>query len=145
MSESGTSPSGSKKAKNNQLVGNIGLFYICYELSKRGWNCLPTTRNAKGVDVVVYSQDGRKKYTIQAKSLSGKNPVPFGSNPNLLADFVIICRNVFDQPEIFIMKSREVKRRWHEGKNEKGQVSYWLEPSAYEQYRDKWGKIGMGY
>jgi hypothetical protein len=31
--------------KDNQLTGNIGLYYICYELSKRGWNALPTSRN----------------------------------------------------------------------------------------------------
>jgi len=30
--------------KSNQLVGNVGLYYICYELSKRDWNVLPTSR-----------------------------------------------------------------------------------------------------
>ena len=33
--------------KSNQIVGNVGLYYVCYELSKRGWNVLPTSRNAK--------------------------------------------------------------------------------------------------
>ena len=74
---------------NNQLVGNIGLFYVCYELSKRGWNCLPTTRNAKGVDIVIYSLKGDKKYTIQVKSLSKISPVPFGSKLEIMWDFLI--------------------------------------------------------
>jgi hypothetical protein len=132
------------RQKNNQLVGNIGLFYVCYELSKRGWNCLTTTRNAKGVDVVIYDQEGKKKYTIQVKSLRAKTPVPFGEKPNLLADFVIICRNVFDKPEIFILTSEEVKKNLHE-RIKNGKKSYWLQQKTYETYRDNWEKIGRDF
>lgn len=49
----------SKVKKNKlpkQVVGNVGLYYVCYELSKRGWNVLPTSRNAKGVDIIIYNQ-----------------------------------------------------------------------------------------
>ena len=60
--------------KINQVVGNVGLFYTCYELCKRGWNAMPTSRNARGIDIVIYSQDGRQKYTVQIKSLRQKNP-----------------------------------------------------------------------
>jgi len=28
----------------SQVVGNAGSYYICYELSRRGWNVLPTSR-----------------------------------------------------------------------------------------------------
>jgi len=31
-----------------QLVGNAGLYYVCYELSKRGWNVMPTSRMREG-------------------------------------------------------------------------------------------------
>ena len=24
-----------------QITGNTGLYYVCYELSKRGWNVMP--------------------------------------------------------------------------------------------------------
>jgi hypothetical protein len=61
----------------NQLVGNTGLFYVCYELSKRGWNCLPTTRNARGVDIIIYDLDGERKLTIQVKTLSKKKSRTF--------------------------------------------------------------------
>jgi hypothetical protein len=36
---------------SSQTVGNIGLFYVCYQLSRRGWNVMPTSRNARGMDV----------------------------------------------------------------------------------------------
>jgi hypothetical protein len=53
---------------SNQLVGNMGLYYICYELSKRGWNALPTSRNARGIDIVIYSQDAVRKYCYSSQS-----------------------------------------------------------------------------
>ena len=40
-------------SKNNQMVGNIGLFYTCYRLSRLGWNAMPTSRNARGVDIIM--------------------------------------------------------------------------------------------
>lgn len=39
---------------NPQIVGNMGLYLACYELSKAGWNVMPTSRNAKGVDLIAY-------------------------------------------------------------------------------------------
>ena len=132
--------------KSNQIVGNVGLYYVCYELSKRGWNVLPTSRNAKGVDVVIYNQKATQTHTIQVKALSEKNPVPFGSNlDNLVAEYVIICRKVFDEkPEMFIIKSNEVKEDIHKGKKD-NEISYWLQPKDYEKYKDKWDTIGDGY
>jgi hypothetical protein len=58
----------------------VGLFYVCYQLSKLGWNVMPTSRNAKGIDIIIYSQDGKRKHTIQLKSLQKKLGVPLGSN-----------------------------------------------------------------
>ncbi|PMQ01209.1 MAG: hypothetical protein CBR30_06825 [Dictyoglomus sp. NZ13-RE01] len=127
--------------RDNQLVGNIGLFYVCYELSKRGWNCLPTTRNAKGVDIVIYSQDAQKKLTIQVKALTQRSAVPFGSNPHLIADLLIIVRNVFDSPIVYIMKIDEVRERLHKTENKKGEVAYWLEYKDYEDFKDRWELI----
>ena len=127
--------------KSNQLTGNVGLFYVCYMLSKEGWNCLPTTRNAKGPDLVIYSQDGKKSFTVQVKTLSKKSPVPFGSNPQLISDFVFIVVNAFkDKPDIFIIPMKEVKNKLHKGEKE-GRVSYWLQPKEYEIFKDKWDAI----
>ncbi len=140
---------GSKREKtSNQIVGNVGLYYVCYELSKKGWNVLPTSRNTKGVDIVIFSEKAYRKYTIQVKSLSQKTPVPLGNNlDNLFGDFLIICRNVFDEkPEVFVSKIDELKRGAliHKGiKN--GKISYWFQPRQYEKFKDKWELIGEGY
>lgn len=129
---------------SNQVVGNIGLYYTCYELLKRGWNVLPTSRNARGIDVVIYSQDAKRTHTIQIKSLSKRNPVPLGSNlDNLIAEYLIVCRKVFDEkPEIFIAKISEIRNSINkETKN--GKRSYWLQQKDYENFKS-WEIIGEG-
>jgi hypothetical protein len=63
------------KKKPPPIVGNIGLFYACYKLSMLGWNVMPTSRNARGIDVICFSMDGTRTLSIQIKSLSKKNPV----------------------------------------------------------------------
>lgn len=123
---------------NNQIVGNIGLFYVCYRLSKRGWNCLPTVRNARGVDLVIYSRDAKKSHTIQVKSLSKRNPVPFGSSPQLIAEFLIIVVNALgENPEVFIMRPDDIKEKIHK-RERNGKISYWLEYKDYREYKEKW-------
>jgi hypothetical protein len=130
---------------SNQLVGNTGLFYVCYELSKRGWNCLPTTRNARGVDIIIYDLDGERKFTIQVKTLSKKNPVPFGSKLEVMADFVIICAEIFSEsPKVYILKGEEVKKMVKKMVKD-NRVSYWLQPKDYDRYRNRWEVIGKGY
>jgi hypothetical protein len=129
---------------SNQLVGNMGLYYICYELSKRGWNTLPTSRNARGIDIVIYSQDAVRKYTIQVKSLSKRAPVPLGNKPDrLYADFLIICRSVSEKPETFIIDNTKTLNI-HKGERN-GNFSYWLQPRDYEMFKDNWGIIGKGF
>lgn len=137
-----------KQKPSKQIIGNAGLYYICYELSKRGWNVLPTSRNTKGVDIIIFSQKAQRRYTMQVKSLSKKDPVPLGSSlENLFGDYLIICRKVFDdKPEIFIAKISDIKdgSLIHEGiRNER--KSYWLRPKDYEQFKDNWEIIGEGY
>lgn len=106
-----------KMILNQQTVGNIGLHYVCYRLSRFGWNVMPTTRNAKGIDILVYSQDALRTLTIQVKSLSRRSPVPLGNKlDNLFANFVIICRNVIEEaPQCFILTPEEIRRLVHKG------------------------------
>ena len=71
-----------------QIVGNIGLYYVCFKLSELGWNVMPTSRNARGIDVICFSMDGTRMLTIQVKSLSKRNPVPLGTDlDRIMGDF----------------------------------------------------------
>ena len=133
--------------RNNSTVGNAGLFYCCYELARQGWNVLPTSRNAKGVDVVVYSSDGKKFRSVQVKTLSKKAPVPLGEKPTYdMAQFVIVCRLARDEqlPEVFVMTPAEVDKVRHQGdpkKSKAGKTSFWLQPKGYEPHLNCWKKL----
>ncbi|MEM5853741.1 MAG: hypothetical protein QW228_05220 [Candidatus Aenigmatarchaeota archaeon] len=133
-----------------QVVGNLGLYYVCYELSKRGWNVMPTSRNTKGVDIVVYSQNYKRKYTIQVKSLRKKDNVRLGSNlENLCADFLIICVNLETTPEIFITKVSELKKHnnvsKYVSKSGKGRKRiYYIKPTKYKDFKN-WRELENGF
>jgi hypothetical protein len=131
---------------NKQITGNIGLFYTCYQLSKLGWNCLPTTRNAKGIDIIIYSQNAKRKYTIQVKSLSEINAVPMGKNKDIIADFLVIVVNVYkDKPDVFILTKEEAKEMI-DPRHTEDKTSYWIQKDKYnsDEYKNKWDKIGRG-
>lgn len=63
--------------KDAQVAGNVGLYWTCYHLSRMGWNIMPTARNARGVDIIAYNRDCSRMISIQVKTLSKKNPVPY--------------------------------------------------------------------
>jgi hypothetical protein len=109
-----------------------------------GWNVMPTSRNARGIDIIAYNGEGSCFKGIQVKSLSERNPVPIGNNlDKIMGDFWVIVNNVLEKPKTFIMRSSEVRERV--GRREKdGRVSYWLGYSKYErdEYRDAWDRIG---
>ncbi|MEM3795315.1 MAG: hypothetical protein QW429_05515 [Thermoprotei archaeon] len=146
-----------------QLVRNIGFYYVCYELSKKRWNVILTSssvrgvnpvkhitnytssfdaRNMRGVDIVIY-KTGSKFHSIKVKTLSKRDPVPFGENlDNLLAEYIFIVNNVEESPNLYIMDTPTVRSRIHTGINDEGKLSYWLDPKAYEEFKDKWEIIG---
>lgn len=132
----------------NSVVGNVGLYYVCYQLSRRGWNVMPTARNAKGIDLLAYSDDAKRVLSLQVKALSKRAPVPLGtSSNNFLAKYVVICRHVLSEtPESFVLTPDEVDDLAHRGEKD-GRVSYWLQPREYEApaFREAWDRIGFGY
>lgn len=121
---------------NPQITGNVGLYYCCYKLSQLGWNVMPTARNARSVDIIAYNRDATKFVGLQVKALNKRNPVPLGpSLEKVMGDFWIIVNKVSSSaPASFILRPSEVKRLAHRGEKE-GRVSFWLQPTDYEQGR----------
>jgi hypothetical protein len=130
-----------------QITGNVGLYYTCYRLSRMGWNVMPTSRNARGIDIIAYSTDSPRVVMVQVKALSKRNPVPIGTGlDKIMGDFWVIVTNVSQElPCAFVMLPSEVKEMAHRGEKD-GRVSYWLQPAAYdtEDFREKWDRIGHG-
>ena len=117
--------------KAPQVIGNIGLYWTCYQLSRIGWNAMPTARNARGVDIIAYNTDCSRMISIQVKTLSKKNPVPLGSTlDKVMGDFWIIVNNVESKPQTYVLLPSEVKEFAHRREKD-GRVSFWLQPSSY--------------
>ena len=129
----------------SQVVGNVGMYFAAYRLSQMGWNVMPTSRNARGIDLLAYDMTGGRYLGIQVKALSKRNPVPLGiSSDNFMGDWwIIVTKIAADKPECFIMKPDEVRRLAHRGEKD-GRVSYWLQPSQYDtdDFSEAWGRIG---
>jgi len=130
----------------SQVVGNIGLYYACYQLSRLGWNIMPTARNARGVDIIGYSQDYSRFISIQVKALSKRSPVPLGQTlDNIKGDFWVIVNNLSNTPAVFVMLPEEIKGLAHKGEKD-SRISYWLQPNSYTNpdFSEAWTRIGRG-
>jgi len=129
-----------------QVVGNAGMYFAAYQLSLRGWNVMPTARNARGVDLLAYDASASRYLGIQVKTLSKRNPVPLGNSiDRFMGDWWIIVSKVATKPECFIMKPDEVRHLAHRGEKD-ARVSYWLQPNQYDtdEFREAWDRIGRG-
>lgn len=146
---------------DNQLTGNIGLFYACYRLSLLGWNVLPTIRNAKGADIFLVKDE--RKLGIQVKTLSAEADVALGENYNdPSVDFWIVLMNIRkgDQPKVYIISQKDiihgVEVCKHGNNSEKnliyqdipksdGKIKYWLNKkfltNKKHDYAEAWGSI----
>lgn len=132
-----------KPALNPQIVGNVGLYYACFQLSLLGWNVMPTSRNARGIDVVAYNGDASAYIGIQVKSLSKKSAVPVGTSlSKVIGDYWIVVTRIVTTPVAYILRKDEVLTLTHKAERD-GKVSYWIEPGAYEldEFRNAWPKI----
>jgi len=127
--------------RNNQIVGNVGLYFTCHKLSLLGWNVMPTSRNARGIDIVAYRGISPQFLGIQVKTLSNRAAVSLGASLDKLMGDLWVIRNKIatDEPNVFIMTLEEVKRLATRNEKE-GQASYWLEPKDYDtdEFRDAW-------
>ena len=133
--------------KRSQVTGNVGLYFVCYHLSRLGWNAMPTSRNARGIDILAYDADCTRTISLQVKTLSKRAPVPLGKGlDRMLADYWVIVNNVETTPAVFVLTPDEIKERAHRGERD-GNISYWLQPKDYEleQFRDCWDRIGTPY
>jgi hypothetical protein len=138
-----------KQKRNNLITGNTGMYFVAYQLSRRGWNVMPTSRNARGIDLLAYDANARNFLGLQIKTLSrGRNAVPLGLHPQFLGDWWIVVTNVgniaeVENPECFVLTPGEVKRGAVQ--DEGAPQACWLPWDYYSKERFKdWDRIGRG-
>jgi hypothetical protein len=126
------------------MTGNAGIFHVAWELSRRGWNVMPTVRNARGADLYAAPADDKNSViAIQSKALSKRAAVPLGTNLERLRSrwWIITLGANSDNPVCYILTLDEV-RAWasrDKGPNE----AYWLEAKNYDrpEFREAWHRL----
>lgn len=117
-----------------QIVGNVGMYYLCYKLSQMGYNVMPTARNARGIDIVVYDNENHF-VGVQVKTLSKGNAVPLGKTLRAhCADIWVIITNVMSGDadiKIYVMTPKEIEE------HSQHDTAYWLESKEYCKYQDQ--------
>ena len=126
------------------IVGNAGLYYVCFKLSKLYWNVMPTSRNARGIDVVCINVDGSQTFTAQVKSMRNRNAVSIGTNlDNIMGDYWIIVNGLAScKPETYILCPNDIRAR----STHYSDGVYWLGIKQYavKEFKEKWERIGNG-
>lgn len=101
---------------DSQIVGNSGLYFTCYRLSLLRWSAVPAARNARAIDIVAYSRDGKQYPGIQVSSLRERAPLPPGtSTEHRMGDFWAIIDKLSSEWTASILTPHEVKRRGRRG------------------------------
>ena len=108
---------------------------------------MPTARNARGVDIIAYTEDASRFIGVQVKALSKRDPVPLGTSlDKIMGDFWVIVNKVASEsPSAFVLLPSEVRERAHRAEKD-GRVSFWFETRGYDQdtFRENWDRIGHG-
>ena len=127
-----------------RLVRNAGVFYVCHRLSRMGWDATSATRYSSGPNVVIDSEDAERTWRLKVRSLSKRDLVPLGKDPDIDADWLVVCTRVrTDSPKCFVMTPDEVSKL---ATRDKRGPSHWLDQRDYdtEEFAERWDRIGSG-
>jgi len=93
---------------------------------------MPTTRNARGSDLIVISGDETIFFGVQSKALGKRHAIPLERHiENLRSEWWVITVHAnSDNPICYIMKLNEVRALASQDKNG---GAFWLEPRAYDR------------
>jgi hypothetical protein len=106
-----------KTEVRREIKGNIGLFLTCVEVSKMNLIALPTSRNTKGLDLIVLQPDTNKSIGVQVKCSDKKQYPVFSSfwynyeevmSKKIISPFIFVDISVIEKPEYFILSKKQI-------------------------------------
>ena len=129
--------------RNSQITGNVGMFYVSFRLSLLGYNVIPTSRNTKGIDLIVHNENATKMVGIQVKCLSRKSDVPLGKHKDLShligEVWCIVVKNTTLVPDVYVLTLDEVKAGTHMAKDSSNWLGY--KYFAKQEFHNRWSII----
>lgn len=124
---------------NNQITGNVGMYYACYQLSKLGLNVMPTARNAKGADILAYTEDQGQFLTFQVKAMTRRTNISLGRSLDAVScDWWLVITNAYEEPVTYVMTPQEIRDSARLYKN-----TYWAQGNTFdtELTLNNWNRI----
>ncbi len=124
---------------NRQTTGNVGMYYACYQLSRLGLNVMPTSRNAKGADIIAYTPDQTRFLSFQVKAQTKLSNISLRQSlDDIDCDWWIVVTDVYSDPITFVLTKDEIKQsaRLYKG-------NYWAQGKQLDNTitRNGWNRI----
>lgn len=140
---------------SRQQVGNIGLYYVAYRLTREGFKVFPTIRNAKGADIYVLDKhDEKRSISIQVKTSSTRDVIQLGAPTERNEEFLFLVvgvgkdvkTNTWKEPSMYFapmptvmnyFKSKEDDQGWGQkktGRKKKNTPRRFLPREVWQTY-----------
>jgi len=128
-----------------QLTGMTGVFLVSAELARRGFIACPTSRSARGADILVTDQNCKHACSLQVKT-NGKSSSFWLLNPHakemVAPTHLYVLVNIRkDRSEFFVVPSRVVARKMDVVKQGKS-TWYSISRKNIREFEDKWDLVG---
>lgn len=124
-----------KLKRNNFITHQIGLHYVAYLLSKRGFRLEIDYSVSEHGHLKV--NNGHEKVLLLSKTLSDLVPVPFTRKEvDSLNEFkaMIVCVGAYDNtPTLYEVPIEIVKERIKHNVGTNGELDYWLDVDKYKE------------
>ena len=148
-----------KQHLSSVLSGIAGEYFVCAELSRRGYVASLTLRNTRGIDILASNADATKSVGIQVKTNQGtkkywllNEKAEKDSARNLV--YILVRLNNLDVPEYYIVPLdvvakhvREEHAAWLASPGRHGRVRVDNPMRTFRdsenKYRDRWDLLGL--
>jgi hypothetical protein len=133
----------------SQLSGMRGVYLVAAELSRLGFIASPTSRSARGADILATDCECKRAFSIQVKTSSPSlywllTPhAKTTASPTHIYVFVHIKDR--DPPDFYVVPSAVVARKMWIEPQKGGSVWYSFTLEDAKPFKDKWDVLGNAY
>lgn len=131
-------------AANGQVTGMRGVYLVAAELSRLGLLASPTSRSAKGADILATTGDCTRAFSVQVKSnaktfnfwLVGKD-IPV-SQTHIYVFVNLRAKKGVEAVDFYVVPSTEVAKRVKHSKASTGSEWYLFFLKDAQEFKDNW-------
>ena len=131
-----------------QLTGMTGVYIVAAELSRRGFIACPTSRSARGADILVSDQNCKHALSVQVKT-NAKSASFWLLNLHAKemvspTHFYVLVNLLTDGYEFYIVPSRVIARRMVGPVTEGKSTFCSISRENVKEFKDEWDLLGEG-